>query len=112
MVAVASGPAAAATLQPRARSRRALRGARAALVEAEVGRLRAESRRAADDADAQLGWPRGSLRGSPTPPISARGAPARAAPARAVRRPPRPSRPRPRDRKGAVKARMYRGKRS
>ena len=51
----------------RARSRRAPRRAPAALVEAEVGRLWAESSRAADDADAQRKSVTGQPQGQPHP---------------------------------------------
>ena len=89
----------------RVRARAVLRGARQALVEAEVGRLRAESSRAADDADAQLRLAPGQPQGQPHPTYSARGVPARALPARG--RPatsPRPARPRQ-----GRGAHMYRG---
>ena len=66
----------------RVRARAALRGARQALVEAEVGRLWAESSRAADDADTQLESVTGQPQGQPHPTYIARGAPARALPAR------------------------------
>ena len=90
----------------RVRARAALRGARQALVEAEVGRLRAESSRAADDADAQLRLAPGQPQGQPHSTYFARGAPARVLPARG--RPATP--PRPSQVARAVKARMYRGK--
>ena len=86
----------------RARSRRAPRRAPGACRGRAVGRLRAERAvggRTTPTRSASRS--RGSLRGSPTPPISARGAPARELPARG--RPatsPRPPRPR-RGRKGA-----------
>ena len=51
----------------RVRARAALRGARQALVEAEVGRLWAESSRAADDADAQRKSVTGQPQGQPHP---------------------------------------------
>ena len=87
------------------RARAALRGARQALVEAEVGRLRAESSRAADDADAQLESVTGQPRGQPPLYLISPEAPRREPyPPEAVRRPLRG----PRDRAGAVKAHMYR----
>ena len=67
MVAAASGPGRPRRSSSRARSRRAPRRAPAALVEAEVGRLWAESSRAADDADAQRKSVTGQPQGQPHP---------------------------------------------
>ena len=87
------------------RARAALRGARQALVEAEVGRLWAESSRRTDDADAQLKLATGQPQGQPHPTYFRPRRP------RASATPPRPSS----DisavlatAAGAVKAHMYR----
>ena len=90
----------------RVRARAALRGARQALVEAEVGRLWAESSRAADDArrTAQVGH--GAASGA-APPHLYRPRRPRASPTR-----PRPSgdlSAAPATAPGAVKAHLYRG---
>ena len=101
MVAVASGPGRPRRSSSRARSRRAPRrapGACRGRGGPPLGREQSASGRRPTHSASRS---RGSLRGSPTPPISARGAPARELPARG--RPatsPRPPRPR-RGRKGA-----------
>ena len=67
MVAAASGPGRPRVLQLACALAPRYQGARQALVEAEVGRLRAESSRAADDADAQRKSVTGQPQGQPHP---------------------------------------------
>ena len=106
MVAVASGPGRPRRCSSRARSAPLYEARAAALIEAEVGRPRAESSRPADDADAQLKSVPGQPPGQPHPTYIRPRRP-RASPTR-----PRPSgdlSAAPATAPGAVKAHLYRG---
>ena len=106
IVAAASGPGRPRRSSSRARGVNEARAA--AVVEAEVGRLsepRAVGRRTTPTRSSS--WPRGSLRGSPTPLVSPEAPPREPCPAEAVQRHLR----RPRDRGGGA-ARTYITKRT